>query len=114
MSGSFRTDYHIDFTGSMTGTADLSSGSAQLIILQYNIGEAAGHNDTQSIVSDVHITSLTEHPTEEIAELNAPCLSILISQQSPVTVRVVINGMICESQRHIEMTVGYDRYPNNL
>ena len=32
MSGSFRTDYHIDFTGSMTGTADLSSRSAQLII----------------------------------------------------------------------------------
>ena len=32
MSGSFRTDYHIDFTGSTTGTADSSSGSAQLII----------------------------------------------------------------------------------
>ena len=32
MSGSFRTDYHIDFTGSTTGTADLSSGSVQLII----------------------------------------------------------------------------------
>ena len=35
MSGSFRTNYHknhIDFTGSTTGTADSSSGSAQLII----------------------------------------------------------------------------------
>ena len=32
MSGSFRTYYHIDFTGSTTGTADSSSGSAQLII----------------------------------------------------------------------------------
>ena len=32
MSGSFRTDYHIDFTGSTTGTADSSPGSAQLII----------------------------------------------------------------------------------
>ena len=32
MSGSFRTDYHIDFTGSTTGTVDSSSGSAQLII----------------------------------------------------------------------------------
>ena len=32
MSGSFRTDYHIDFTGSMTGTADSSSGCVQLII----------------------------------------------------------------------------------
>ena len=32
MSGSFRTDYHIDFTGSTTGTADSSSGSVQLII----------------------------------------------------------------------------------
>jgi hypothetical protein len=32
MSGSFRTDYHIDFPGSTTGTADSSSGSAQLII----------------------------------------------------------------------------------
>ena len=32
MSGSFRTDYHIDFTGSTTGTADSSSGYALLII----------------------------------------------------------------------------------
>ena len=32
MSGSFRTEYHIDFTGSTTGTADSSSGSVQLII----------------------------------------------------------------------------------
>ena len=32
MSGSFRTDYHIDFTGSTTGTADSSSGSVLLII----------------------------------------------------------------------------------
>ena len=32
MSGPFRTDYHIDFTGSKTGTADSSSGPAQLII----------------------------------------------------------------------------------
>ena len=32
MSGSFRTDYHINFTGSTTGTADSSSGSVLLII----------------------------------------------------------------------------------
>ena len=32
MTGSFKTDYHIDFTGSTTGTADSSCGSAQLII----------------------------------------------------------------------------------
>ena len=32
MSGSFRTDYHIDFTGSTTGTVYLSSGTAQRII----------------------------------------------------------------------------------
>ena len=32
MSGPFRTDYHIDFAGSTTGTADSSSGSAELII----------------------------------------------------------------------------------
>ena len=31
MSGPFRTDYHIHFTGSTTGTADSSSGSVQLI-----------------------------------------------------------------------------------
>ena len=31
-SGPSPTDYHIDFTGSTTGTADSSSGSAQLII----------------------------------------------------------------------------------
>ncbi len=33
ISGSFMTDYHIDFTGSTTGIADSSSGSAQLIII---------------------------------------------------------------------------------
>ena len=32
MSGPFRTDYHFDFTGSTTGTADSSSGTAQRII----------------------------------------------------------------------------------
>ena len=32
MSGSFRPDYHIDFTGSTTGTVDSSSGTAQRII----------------------------------------------------------------------------------
>ena len=32
MSRSFRTDYHTDFTCSMSGTADSSSRSAQLII----------------------------------------------------------------------------------
>ena len=87
-------------------------------VMKYDVGEAVGQTQrTLDRVSDVYITSLTEYPTKEIAELNAPCLSILISQQSPVTVRVVVNGMICEScqrhsfdpQRHIEMTVGYDR-----
>ena len=43
MSGSFRTDYHIDFTGSMTGTADLSSGSAQLIICRTRMHQ---HDET--------------------------------------------------------------------
>jgi hypothetical protein len=28
-------------------------------LLHYNIGEAAGHNDTQNSVSDVYITSIT-------------------------------------------------------
>jgi hypothetical protein len=80
--------------------------------------KGVGHNEH---VSNVYITSLTEYPKKEKAELNDPCLSILISQQPPVTVRVVIKGMSCESQRHIcdhqqhiEMTVGYGRFPNNL
>ena len=47
MSGSFRTDYHIDFTGSMTGTADLSSGSAKLIIWRTRMHQ---HDTTRGLL----------------------------------------------------------------
>ena len=43
----------------LKGKTEQISSRTYPLLLHYNIGEAAGHNDTQSSVSDVYITSIT-------------------------------------------------------
>ena len=72
MSGSFRTDYHIDFTGSTTGTADSSSGSAQLIIWRTRRHQAE-NNATIRQLGGVHRVAVLCAVTGVGALCQPPC-----------------------------------------
>ena len=67
MSGSFRTDYHIDFTGSTTGTVDSSSGSAQLIIWRTTprYDDMGGVHRVDVLCADTGVGALCQPPCRQ-------------------------------------------------
>ena len=86
MSGSFRTDYHIDFTGSTTGTADSSSGSAQLIIWRARRHQVEDNDD----MGGVHRVAVLCADTGVGALCQPPCRQerqgvVAWHRDSPVT-----------------------------